>query len=58
MDVYTAITWTSSARGEVDDLADDRRLLLALDLDLDADVVDDARPAPLRAEELRVKAHA
>src|SRR5438128_8074919 len=42
----------------VDDLADERRLLLALDLDLDADVPDHAWPASLGAEQLSVQADA
>src|SRR5580765_8433031 len=42
-------------RGHVDDLAHERRLLLALDLDLHAHGPDDARPSPLRSRELRMQ---
>src|SRR6266498_913851 len=60
--VRAAATMTASGIGSpgshVHDLADERRLLLALDLDLDADVPDHARPTPLCLEQLRVRAHA
>src|SRR6266849_7961979 len=60
--VLVAATITASGiRGSgchVDDLADERRLLLALDLDLDADVPDHAWPASLGAKQLRVQADA
>src|SRR5436309_3183213 len=53
--VLVAATMTASgigrSRRHVDDLTDERGLLLALDLDLDADVPDDARPPPLRPKE-------
>src|SRR6266511_2132777 len=60
--VRVAATITASgigrSRGHVDDFADERRLFLALDLDLNADVPDDARPAPLGTKELPVQTHA
>src|SRR6266851_7028185 len=60
--VRVAATITASgircSRRHVDDLADERRFLLALDLDLDADVPDHARPAPLRAKKSPVQADA
>src|SRR5919197_4042479 len=60
--VRVAETMTASGigrpGGHVDDFADQRRLLFALDLDLDADAPDHARAAPLGADELRVQAHA
>src|SRR5712692_6717815 len=60
--VRLAATITASgircSRRHVDDLADERGLLLALDLDLDADVPDHARPAPLRAKKSPVQADA
>src|SRR6266851_4289817 len=60
--VRVAATITASGIGcscrHVDDLTDERRLLLAFDLDSDADVPDDARPAPLRTQELPVQADA
>src|SRR4051812_12962981 len=56
--VRAAATMTASgtghSRSEEQHLADKRGLLLPLDLDLDADVVEDAEPAALRALQLRV----
>src|SRR5919201_2157139 len=60
--VRVAATMTASgighSGGHVDDLADEGRLLPALDLDLDADGPDHARTAPLGVDELRVQADA
>src|SRR3982074_2715821 len=59
--VLAAATMTASgigcSRRHVDDLADERGLLLALDLDLHADVPNDTRSAPLRAKKLSVHAN-
>src|SRR6478735_8656120 len=60
--VRVAATMTASGIGcprrHEDHFADERGLLLALDLDLDADVPDHAGAAPFAAQELRVQAHA
>src|SRR5207302_4891558 len=60
--VLVAATITASdigcSRRHIDDLADERGLLLALDLDLHAHVPNDARPTPLRAQKLPVQADA
>src|SRR5207247_7978525 len=49
---------TGSSRRHVDDLADEGGFLLALDLHLDADRPDHARPAPLRPRELGAQTNA
>src|SRR4051794_15781390 len=60
--VLVAATMTASGTGrscrQIDDLAHERGLLLTLDLDLNADIPDDARPPALGAKELPVQAHA
>src|SRR2546427_10616448 len=60
--VLVAATMTASrigrSRSHIDDLTDERGFFLALDLDLDADIPDDARPAPLGAKQLPVQADA
>src|SRR5580765_246221 len=61
MGVRAAETITASgighSGGHVDDLADERRLLRAFDLDLYADRPDNARPAAHGSRELGVQPH-